>query len=599
MPTLINTREEIDSKYKWNLNNLVACDNTWNEKYNNLMESFKIFSNYKHKLGDSPQVLLECLSKTEELSKEAGKIYVYAQMKHHEDTTNTFYQGMSDKSESLIVSLSSSVSFINPEIISIGESRLKSFMESCPEIRPYKHFFSNLLRESPHILSSDKEELLAQVSEISQAPENIYSMILNADMKFGKVYDEHGEEIQITQSRYTSLMESTDRAVRKNTFNTYYESYINQKNTLASTYSASVKKDIFLSKIRNYGSSLEASLSTHNIPKEIYTNLIDTVNNNIGLLHRYVDLRKKLLGVEELHMYDLYVPLVKNAETNISYEEAKDKLLKGLAPLGNDYIEILKESFSSGWIDVYENKGKRSGAYSWGTYGAHPYVLLNFNNKVNDMFTLAHEMGHALHSHYTWTTQPYIYGDYTIFLAEIASTVNESLLMEYLLKNTTDKTENKYLLNYFMEQFRGTLFRQTMFAEFEMITHDLAAKNHPLTTDTLNNIYRDLNIKYYGNSIIVDDKINYEWSRIPHFYNSFYVYQYATGYSAAMAFSKKILEEGAPAVENYKQFLKSGSSNYSIEILKEAGIDMTSPAPIEDALSIFEEVLNKFESIIG
>lgn len=593
----IKKREDINNKYKWDLSNLVTDDNTWQQKYDELMLTFNDFNKYRNTLSTSPEILLECLNKIDTISEEAGKVYIYAQMKHHEDTTNNFYQGMADKSDTLLINLSTALSFLNPEIISIGIDNINLFMDTCKGLQMYKHFFNDLLRSAPHVLSSEKEEILAMASEIGQAPENIYSMINNADIKFGNVTDANGEEIELTQGRYTSLLESTNSLVRKNTFNTYYDSYINQKNTLATTYNSSVKKDIFFSKVRNYNSSLEASLFSYNIPKEIYTNLINTVNEHLPLMHRYVELRKKCLGLEELHMYDLYVPIVENADTNITYDEACETLLKGLKPLGDDYISILKESFNNGWIDVYENEGKRNGAYSWGAYGAHPYVLLNFDNKISDMFTLAHEMGHALHSHYTWATQPYIYGDYTIFLAEIASTVNEALLMDYLLKNTTDKTKNKYLLNYFMEQFRGTLFRQTMFAEFEMITHEMAERNEPLTVESLNKLYRELNIKYYGTSIIVDDKINYEWARIPHFYNAFYVYQYATGYSAAIAFSKKILEEGATAVENYKDFLKSGSSDYSIEILKKAGIDMTSKKPIKDALSVFEDILNKFESV--
>lgn len=597
MISKIKKREDICSKYKWDLSNLVINDNIWQQKYDELILAFKELNKYKGTLSTSSETLLECLKKIDTLSEEAGKIYVYAQMKHHEDTTNNFYQGMSNKSDTLITNLSTALSFVNSEIISIGETTINLFMDTCKGLQIYKHFFNNLLRSAPHILSPEKEKILAMVSEIGQAPENIYSMIINADIKFGNVINENGEEIELTQSRYISLLESTNRLVRKNTFNTYYDSYISQKNTLATTYNSSIKKDIFFSKVRNYNSSLEASLSSYNIPTEIYTNLINTVNEHLPLMHRYVELRKKCLGLEELHMYDLYVPIVENADTSITYEDACKTLLKGLKPLGDDYLDILKESFSNGWIDVYENVGKRSGAYSWGAYGSHPYVLLNFDNKINDMFTLAHEMGHALHSYYTWETQPYIYGDYTIFLAEIASTVNEALLMDYLLKNTTDKTKNKYFLNYFMEQFRGTLFRQTMFAEFEMITHEMAERNEPLTIESLNKLYRELNIKYYGESIIVDDKIDYEWARIPHFYNSFYVYQYATGYSAAIAFSKKILEEGESAVKDYKNFLKSGSSHYSIEILKNAGIDMSSKKPIKDALSVFEDLLNKFEAV--
>jgi len=594
METRIKTREEIDSKYKWNTSSLVISDEVWNQKFDDLMLSCNNIEKYKGTLANSAKNLLSCLEESDDISREVEKIYVYAQLKHHEDTKNDFYQAMANKSEALIVHLSSISSFLSPEIISIGEDVLKSFTEELEGLRVYRHYFGNLMRESKHILSPDKEKILAEVSELASAPDNIYSMLTNADMQFGNIFVD-GKKIELTQSRFLSLMQSNNRMVRKNTFNTYYNSFIKQKNTLATVYSASVKKDIFFAKVRNYNSSLEASLSADNISKEIYLNLIDTVNKNLPLMHRYVELRKKSLGLKELHMYDLYAPIIKDADINISYEESKEKLIEALAPMGEDYIKTLKESFDNNWIDVHENSGKRSGAYSWGAYGVHPYVLLNFDNKVDDMFTLAHEMGHAMHSYYTWDTQPYVYGNYSIFLAEIASTVNESLLMDYLLNNTSDSVQYKYLLNYFMEQFRGTLFRQTMFAEFEMTAHEMAKNNEALTIESLNKLYRNLNIKYYGPSIVVDDKIDYEWSRIPHFYGAFYVYQYATGFSAAVALSKSILNDGEEAVSKYKDFLKGGSSKYPIEMLKDAGVDMTSSKPIEEALSVFESIMDKFE----
>ena len=418
----------------------------------------------------------------------------------------------------------------------------------------------------------------------------------DADIKFPDIKDKNGNMVQLTKGKYTLFLENNNQDVRKNAFNAFYETYLKQKNTLASTYYSSVKSDSFYANIRGYNSSAEMALSDSNIPVSVYDNLISTVHSNISLLHRYVKLRKKILGVSELHMYDLYAPLVAEFDKKINYEQAKEIVSKALEPMGTEYVNALNEGYKNGWIDVYENEGKRSGAYSWGTYTSHPYVLLNHNDNVNSMFTLAHEMGHALHSFYTWKNQPYIYSDHKIFVAEVASTVNEALLMQYLLKTTEDIQFKKYLVNYFMEQFRGTLFRQTMFAEFEKIVHDMVDKGKPLSCEILNNIYHDLNKFYFGDDIIIDDYIDIEWARIPHFYNAFYVYQYATGYSAAIDLSEKILKEGKPAVDKYLDFLSKGTSEYPIELLKGAGVNMASKEPIEKAMKVFESLLDQMES---
>ena len=500
---------------------------------------------------------------------------------------------MSGKADTLITMYSSVCSFIEPEILSVPSEEIEKALKNTAELSVYKHYIKDILREKEHILPAEQENILAQVYEIAQAPDNIFGMLNNADLKFDDIKDEKGNLLPMTHGKYISYLESPDREIRKQAFYSCYSAYLKQKNTLSAIYGASVKKDVFFSKVRKYNSALEASLFQTNIPVSVYHNLIATVNKFLPLMHRYIDIRKKKLNLEELHMYDLYTPIVKDADTKMPYEKAKEIIIKALSPLGDEYISNLKKGLSEGWIDIYENEGKRSGAYAWGAYGCHPYVSLNYDETINSMFTLVHEMGHAMHSHYTWSNQPYVYGDYTIFVAEVASTVNEALLMEYLLKTTTDKNAGEYLINYFLEQFRGTLFRQTMFAEFELITHELVEKGETLTFDGLCKIYRELNVKYFGNNIVIDDEIDREWARIPHFYNAFYVYQYATGYSAAIALSQKILKENGAS--DYLEFLKKGSSEYSIDLLKTAGVDMSVSKPIEDAMEVFKGLLDKIQ----
>ncbi len=582
-------RNEIDDKFKWHLNDLFDTDELWQNSYDELNNSIALINSFRGKLNDL-QILKQCLEKVYDIYEKLGRVYVYAQMKLHEDANNNFYQAMADKSDIIRVKIAAAASFIEPEILNLSEEQLKTFIESN---NLYAHFMENLLRMKKHILSPEIEKILTDATQLADAPDNIYSMLSNADMNFGKIKISDGKEIELTHGKFISLMESSERDVRRQAFNVYYDAYINQKNTIATIYSSSVKNDVFFARTRNFDSVLSKALFIHNIPENVYSNLIETVNEYLPDLHGYIDIRKKLLGLQELHMYDMYVPIVPEIDTQISFDEAKETVKKALQPLGNDYVAKLDEAFNSGWIDVYENKGKRSGAYSWGAYGCHPFVLLNFDGKIEDMFTLAHEMGHAMHSFYSWSNQPYIYADYTIFLAEIASTVNETLLMQYLLKTTEDKKFKSYLINYFLEQFRRTLYRQTMFAEFEMQTHDMVQKDIPLTVDLLNKTYRDLNLKYHGKSVTLDEKSDIEWSRIPHFYNAFYVYQYATGYSSAIALSQKILSGD----NSYRKFLQSGSSNYSIEILKNAGVDMTTPAPIKSALEYFKELVEQMKKI--
>ena len=591
-------RSQIDNKYKWDLEHLYLSDNDWSLDFEKASGQIEDFSKYSGSFTKSSSLLLDCLTFNDQVAVLIDKLYTYSNMRLHQDSTNSFYQSQSNKAEMLLIKYMSATAFLVPEIISLDEAKINKYIETEEKLHVYRHFLENILRKKTHVLSKKEETLLAKTEEISNTGEDVFSMINNADIKFGNIKTETNEIISLTKGRYVTFMESKNVNVRKSTFETLYESYIAQKNTLAQTYYSSVKKDVFFATVRNYPSALAHALDDDNIPLQVYDNLISSVEHYLPLMHRYVEIRKKLLGVDELHMYDLYAPLVAEADIEISFEDAKAKILEALKPMGEKYISTLKEGFNGGWIDIYENEGKRSGAYSWGTYVGHPYVLLNHTDNINCMFTLAHEMGHALHSYFTWEKQPYIYSGHKIFVAEVASTCNEALLMEHMLKTTTDKTARKYLINYFLEQFKGTFFRQTMFAEFERITHTMVEDGEPLTCENLCNIYRELNKKYFGKHIVLDPQIDYEWSRIPHFYNAYYVYQYATGYSAAIALSRKILTEGQVAVDKYLDFLSKGNSKYSIDLLKDAGIDMTSCEPFDNAMAVFESLLDEMEKTI-
>ena len=584
-------RSEISENYKWNLNSLVTSDEAWQQGMDKISEQLKSFT--QRFKGHLANTLLECLTERAAIDEAFEQLYVYATMKHHEDTGDAKYQGFADMASRLHVELMTAESFIEPEILSLDESKLHA-----AELESFRHYLNDLLRQKKHVMSAEVEEILAQAQEVGQGASDIFDMLDNADIKFGSVTDEDGNQVELTHSRYGAMLSSQDRELRKNVWHTYYDSYMYLKNTLAATYTASVKKDVFFAKARKYPSAMEAALSSNNIPKTVYTGLIDTVHEFLPQMHRYMKLRKKALQLPELRVYDLYTPMVKQVDDNVSYEDALKTVLKSLAPLGEAYQKASETGLKGGWIDVYESAGKMSGAYSWGAYGGHPYILMNYENKTDDMFTLTHELGHAMHSYYSWGNQPYIYGDYTIFLAEVASTVNEALLMEYLLKNTTAPAMTAYLTNTWLEQFRTTVFRQTLFAEFEMITHQMAESGEPLTLEALNKVYRGLNEKYYGKELILDDKLDLEWARIPHFYRAFYVYQYATGYSAAIAFAKRILA-GGDGVTKYLEFLKSGSSEYSIDILKKAGVDMSQPAPIREALEKFGDLIGEMENILA
>lgn len=591
-------RSEVKKEFTWAIEDLYSTDELWEKDYNRLKEMIPQIEEYRGRLSESGKTLLDFLNLYCRLNILMERIYVYANQKYHEDTANSVYQELSDKAEVLNVQLNSALSFATPEILNIPEETLEKFKSEESELREYDFYLKNIIRRKPHVLSAEIEALLADAGEMAASPDNIFSKFNNADLKFPEIKDEDGNPVRITHGRFIQFLQSNNRRVREDAFKGVYKTYESYKNTLAATFSSNLKQELFFSKARNYGSNLEKALDDSNIPVSVYTNLIEAVHDNMDLMHRYVSLRKKILGVDELHMYDLYTPLVQDVKMDIPFEEAKKIVSEGLKPLGEEYQEILQEGFKNRWIDIYENENKRSGAYSWGAYGVHPYVLLNYNNTLDNVFTLAHEMGHAIHSYYSDKVQPYIYAAYKIFVAEVASTCNEALLIDHMLKNTDDKLQKAYLINHFLENFKGTLYRQTMFAEFEMITHKMVQEGQSLTTDTLCKIYHDLNVHYFGDDIVIDPEIDMEWSRIPHFYSAFYVYQYATGYSAAIALSRRILKEGKPAVDDYIRFLSGGSSDYPIELLKKAGVDMSTKEPVNQALKLFDELLDQMEELM-
>ena len=596
----LNTRKEADARYKWAIEDLYKDDEDWKRDYELLKSRIPELTKFRGRLGESAEVLLSMQKLSDELNQLLEKVYVYANQRLHENTDNSTYQNLASQAQGLLVELSESLSFVEPELMELPDGIIETFLDENEELLVYRQYFENIIRQKKHVLPTEQEQLLAAMGEVAESPKDIFSMFNNADIRFPEITGEDGHPVQVTHGRYMSLMQSRNRQVRKDAFEAMYGVYGDWRNTLAAMYRANVKQEAFLAKAHKYTSDLEAALDGSHIPVKVYEQLIEAVHESMPLMYRYMKLRKKLLGVEELHMYDLYVPVIEQDHSEIPFEQAKKTVLEGLAPMGEEYLHLLREGFDHGWIDVYENQGKRTGAYSWGAYGTHPYVLLNYQGTLHDVFTLAHEMGHALHSWYSDEHQPYIYAGYRIFVAEVASTCNEALLIHYLMeqsKKAGDRKKTMYLMNYFLEQFRTTLFRQTMFAEFEKITHGLQEQGETLTADRLCEIYYDLNKLYFGEEICVDQEIAMEWARIPHFYTPFYVYQYATGFSAAIALSKQILEQGAPAVEQYKKFLKGGSSMYPLELLKMAGVDMEQKAPVQDALAVFAQYLDEMERL--
>ena len=594
----VKKRQDCDPAYQWHIEDLYASDELWEKDYKALAKETKELAAYEGRLKEGSAIFVEYMHKKEAVLKKFEAVYVYANQRYHEDTGNSFYQGLSGKAQALSLQLDSAVVFEEPELLAIGKEEITSWFEQNPDMELYRRYFYELFRQQEHVLSKEEEGILADVSDMSADISNIFSMFNNADIRFPSIESKEGEKIPVSHGRYTLLLENRSVDIRKAAFESVYSQYGQYKNTLAALYAANLKNTAFFARRRNYASSLEMALDGGEIRTSVYTSLIDTVHEHMDLMHRYVSLRKKALNVPELHMYDLYVPMVDEFEMKVSFSEAKEIVKKGLAPLGEEYGNILANGMDNGWIDVYENEGKRSGAYSWGAYGCHPFVLMNYQDNLNNVFTLAHEMGHSMHSYYSDKNQPYLYAGYRIFVAEVASTCNEALLMEYLLKNTENKKEKMYLINYFLEQFKGTLYRQTMFAEFEKLTHEMAAKKEPLTAEVLCDIYYKLNEQYFGKDIVIDKEIALEWARIPHFYTPFYVYQYATGYSAAIAISRKILSGDEKAKEGYFKFLSGGSSMNPIDLLRLCDVDMATKEPVEAALQLFGELLDEMEAML-
>jgi oligoendopeptidase F len=593
----LKTRDEIDNMHKWKIEKMYKDSAQWEEDFEILKSKAPKMQRFSGNLGES-QDLLSFLESNIEIQRLLDKLLVYAHLRGDEDTAKAEFQVLKNKVDTYAAEVSSITAFFIPELLSLPEGAVEEAISKLPQLKLYEFYLKDILSQKPHTLSAEGEKLLASVSDCLNAPGNIFGMLTNADMTFPIIKDEEGNDIELTEGNYSSFIKSKDRRVRKDAFEALFGTYKGFKNTLTTTLTSSTKNFIFNAKTRNYSSALESSLKPNNIPVEVYHNVVDTINNNLSSLHKYVSIKKKLLGLEEIHMYDLYVPIVDAEEDHIEYDDAIKIALDGIKPLGEEYLNIFKEGINEGWVDVFENKGKRGGAYSWGCYDSMPYVLLNYNYQLNDVSTLAHEMGHSIHSYYSRKTQPYMYSEYELFCAEVASITNECLLIDYLIKNESDKKKRLFLINQQLEGIRTTVFRQCMFAEFEKITHENIEAGNPLAPEDLCAIYHDLNVKYFGTEMVVDEGIDMEWSRIPHFYNDFYVYQYTTGFAAANSFSKMIVEEGESAVERYKEFLKSGGSDYPINILKKAGVDMSSPKPLEDTIRRFDELLEMLEKEI-
>ncbi len=595
----LKTRDQIDNKYKWNIEAMIPDESIIDGALEDIEKQAGEYAKaYGGRLTSDAATLLSAFKERDSIWRELEKIYVYARMRRDEDNSDSRYQAMSSKCNAVIAAVSAALAFFTPELLSASEDDVMGFVDKEPGLEEYRFAIKDTFRQKAHILSQPEENIMAQMSEVTGATNDIFTMLNNADMKFPEITDEDGDKVAVTHGNYITFMESHDRGVRKAAYEAMYDPYKSLINTIATCYNYNTKSDVINARIRKYESARAAALSGDNIPGEVYDNLVNVVNKNLPTMHRYVELRKEMLGLDKMYMYDMYVPLIQLPKKQVPYEEGLDIMRAGLSPLGQEYIDRMNEGISQGWIDVYENKGKTSGAYSFGSYDSYPYILLNYTDTLKDVFTIVHEMGHSMHSSYTRQYQPYIYGSHSIFTAEVASTVNESLLMRYLLDKETDLEMRRYLLNMHLEEFRTTLFRQTMFAEFEDMTHRAIESGQVLTADSMCQQYEELNAKYYGTAVEKDDTIKYEWARIPHFYNAFYVYKYATGYSAATAISNKILTDGEPARKAYIEFLKTGESDYPIQLLKIAGVDMSSPEPVEKAMETFNSLLNEFEKLV-
>lgn len=590
------TRADIPAQYKWDLTHMYKDQAAWEADFKKAEKLAKEFGKHQGKLAASAEQLAAALNDYSNLMRVIEKVYVYANLSFDVNSANPSLQELSDRATTLYTLIGEKTAWLVPEIIAIPDKSMQAYL-GTKELADYKVFIGNILRTKQYALPKEMEELLAQTTPLSGAPESIFGM-MSKDIKLPKIKDETGKEVQLTRANFISYMESKNPEVRKAAFQAYYQTLGNFQDSLATTLAARVKADNFYAKVRKFDSALEASLIPNNIPPKVYDELIDTVNANLPLLHRYMEVKKKLLGLKELHMYDIYTPVVQIESKYIPYDQAKEMVIEGLQPLGDEYLKVLREGFEGGWIDVYTTDDKRSGAYQWGSYDTHPYLLLNYQGTQDDVSTIAHELGHAMHSYYTNKTQPYPNASYAIFTAEVASTMNETLLFKSMYAKAKTKQEKIYLLNQYLENFRTTLFRQTQFAEFEKLIHEKEQAGQPLTAEALKKLYIDINKKYYGKTMISDDEIAMEWARIPHFYSNFYVYQYATSFAASQALAKQVLDEGQPAVNRIRDnFLSAGNSDAPIEILKRAGVDMSTSKPIEQAMKVFEETLIELEKL--
>ena len=595
-------RSEIDPAHKWRLEDIYPDDAAWERDRATVAERLPWAAGHRGHLGDGPEALLAALRARESVSEMLERLYGYANLRSDEDTRVSAYQAMTERVAALGTQFDGAWAWFEPELLGLPEATLRGWLASPPAaaegLALYRHQLDDLLRQKPHVLSAAEEELLARAGEVARAPHTIFGMLNDADLTFPQVRDERGQLVELTKARFIRFLESRQRPVREEAFRTLYATYGKQRNTLGAILGASVKRDWFYAQSRRYGSCLELALDGDNVPAAVYHNLIAAVRANLPSLHRYLRLRRRALRLDRLHMYDLYVPLVEEPEQEVPWARAVETVAAGLAPLGSDYVRRYREGTTAGWVDVFENQGKTGGAYSSAVHGVHPYVLMNYQGTIDHVFTLAHEFGHALHSSLTQETQPYTYAHYSIFVAEVASTVNEALLMHQLLEEATEPRQRAYLVNHYLEGFRTTVFRQVMFAEFERTIHDLAERGEALTADALSAAYRELNLAYYGPEVEVDAETDLEWARIPHFYRAFYVYKYATGFSAAQALADGVHREGAPARGRYLDFLRGGASRYPVDLLKGAGVDMTSPEPVNAALAIFGRLVQEMEGLI-
>ena len=599
--TAISGRQDIEEKYKWDLTHIYENDELWERDFTWISEKISNYKKYDGTLSESAENLLECLNFDNEMGIKLERLYLFAMLSKDSDMKVQKYQAMDDRIKNLYAKVSAAGSFIKPELLQIPDEKLIDMISSNDELKIYEHFIKNIIREKPHTLSKEQEKILALAGEIASTPYNVFSIFTNADILFPKIQDENENEIEISHARYYAAMYSKNRDYRRRFFKNYFIPFKNYVNTYAALFNGNLKANIFNARVRSYSSAREASLNVNNIPVSVYDNLVKTCNENLKPLHRWAALKKKILGIEELHPYDVYVSIFPSAFSDkFDYEHAKEIVLNALIPLGNDYLSSLKLAFENRWIDVYETKHKRSGAYSSGTtFGVHPYVLLNWADLLNDVFTLIHEMGHNMHSYYTGKTQPYPYANYSIFLAEVASTFNESLLLDYLIGHSDKKEEKLFLIEKYLNNITTTFYRQIMFAEFEMWAYEQTENGAALTSEVLNKNYKAVYQKYWGPEMIVDEEEEHTWARVPHFYYNFYVYQYATGFAASEVLSKKVKNEGEPAIIKYLNFLKSGSSDYSINILQAAGVDMNSHEPIEAVTQKMNELLNELEIVMG